>query len=99
MACTLWAAHAVLTTVVLATHGPATDANGAAREPIREEGHVVAFGSCNRQDLPQAALWDAVRSVQPGAWLWTGDAVYSKDNTLHALATALASILGILQYA
>ncbi len=41
---------------------------------------LIAFGSCNKQDLPQI-LWDDVIAVRPDAWIWLGDNIYgdSKD--------------------
>ncbi|MFQ3223875.1 MAG: alkaline phosphatase D [Lentimonas sp.] len=41
---------------------------------------VIAFGSCNRQFLPQP-LWPVIAENQPDLWIWGGDAIYgdSKD--------------------
>lgn len=35
----------------------------------------VAFGSCNRQNLPQP-LWPVIADTQPDLWIWAGDNVY-----------------------
>lgn len=40
---------------------------------------LIAFGSCRKQSLP-VPIWDAVLSLRPDAWLWTGDAVYPRGN-------------------
>jgi desulfoferrodoxin (superoxide reductase-like protein) len=40
---------------------------------------LIALGSCRKQSLP-APVWDAVLSLRPDAWLWTGDAVYPRPN-------------------
>ncbi len=41
---------------------------------------VIAFGSCNRQFLPQP-LWPVIAENQPDLWIWGGDNIYgdSKD--------------------
>ncbi|XP_062511523.1 uncharacterized protein LOC134187422 [Corticium candelabrum] len=36
----------------------------------------LAFGSCNRHDLPQP-LWDSIGKQEPDLFLWLGDAVYA----------------------
>ncbi|CAM9491909.1 unnamed protein product, partial [Hapterophycus canaliculatus] len=35
----------------------------------------LAFGSCNKQHLPQP-MWKSVEELSPDVWLWMGDAVY-----------------------
>src|SRR5690349_17060160 len=37
---------------------------------------TLAFGSCNRPNLPQP-LWSDVRALAPDAWAWLGDIVYA----------------------
>jgi alkaline phosphatase D len=37
---------------------------------------TLAFGSCNRAQLPQP-LWSDVRGLAPDAWAWLGDIVYA----------------------
>jgi len=41
---------------------------------------VIAFGSCNRQSLPQP-LWPIISKNTPDLWIWSGDNIYgdSKD--------------------
>jgi alkaline phosphatase D len=41
---------------------------------------VIAFGSCNRESLPQP-LWPVIAENQPDLWIWGGDNIYgdSKD--------------------
>ena len=46
----------------------------------------LAFGSCNKQWLPQS-FWPVI-SDKASSFLWLGDAVYSKDNTLSELLSA-----------
>ena len=59
----------------------------------------VAFGSCNRQSLPQDH-WARIHAlVRPQAFLWTGDAVYAKDNSLAALDRAYINLTSSSEYA
>ena len=36
---------------------------------------TLAFGSCNRQDMPQP-LWKPILADQPDLWIWMGDNIY-----------------------
>lgn len=44
-------------------------------ENFDEPLEVVAFGSCNRDDLPQP-LWPEIAAQDPDLWIWAGDNVY-----------------------
>ncbi|TXF88693.1 DUF1499 domain-containing protein [Neolewinella aurantiaca] len=37
---------------------------------------TIAFGSCNRQDLPQD-YWPVIGAHKPDVWLWLGDIIYA----------------------
>lgn len=37
---------------------------------------VIAFGSCNRDELPQP-VWPAVSASEPDLWIWAGDNIYA----------------------
>ncbi|MFP4156025.1 MAG: alkaline phosphatase D family protein [Opitutales bacterium] len=37
---------------------------------------TVAFGSCNRDELPQP-VWPAVEAHKPDLWIWGGDNIYA----------------------
>lgn len=37
---------------------------------------VIAFGSCNRDELPQP-LWPMIAAHQPDLWIWGGDNIYA----------------------
>lgn len=41
----------------------------------------IAFGSCNRQSLPQP-LWEVIARDQPGLWIWLGDNIYGDSNDM-----------------
>ena len=51
-----------------------------AQEPLTR----LAFGSCNRQDLPQP-LWSPILNFQPQAWIWLGDNIYGDTNDMAVL--------------
>lgn len=37
---------------------------------------VIAFGSCNRDELPQP-LWPVITKHRPDLWIWAGDNIYA----------------------
>lgn len=37
---------------------------------------VIAFGSCNRDEMPQPT-WPAVTAIKPDLWIWGGDNIYA----------------------
>ncbi|WP_259404618.1 alkaline phosphatase D family protein [Hymenobacter sp. HSC-4F20] len=39
----------------------------------------IAFGSCNRHDLPQP-LWDDIAKDKPNVWIWLGDNIYGDSD-------------------
>ncbi|UOQ71910.1 alkaline phosphatase D family protein [Hymenobacter cellulosilyticus] len=45
---------------------------------------TVAFGSCNRVELPQP-LWPAIGREKPDVWVWLGDNIYGDTNDMQAL--------------
>jgi len=51
----------------------------------------VAFGSCNRQSLPQT-FWEVIEKQHPQSFLWTGDAVYADVKGTDALDQALRNL-------
>lgn len=72
--------------------GPATvDQRTTAAENVGE-GNIVdeeiftlAFGSCNRTDLPQA-YWEVIGAQRPDVWLWLGDNVYADTDDMKEMA-------------
>ena len=61
------------------------------KEPVSEptENHFpavqrIAFGSCNKTDLPQD-LWPAIASNKPDLWIWLGDIIYADTEDMDAL--------------
>lgn len=45
---------------------------------------TIAFGSCDRQDLPQD-IWKAVAQNEPDLWIWTGDNIYGDSDDMKVL--------------
>ncbi|WP_282075747.1 alkaline phosphatase D family protein [Maribacter aquivivus] len=45
---------------------------------------VLAFGSCNRIDLPNL-LWDDILNTKPDVWVWGGDNIYADTDDMVAL--------------
>jgi alkaline phosphatase D len=45
---------------------------------------TIAFGSCNRQDLPQV-IWPAVNQNNPDVWIWLGDNIYGDSENMDVL--------------
>ena len=44
----------------------------------------IAFGSCNRQNLPQP-MWDVIAKDKPNLWLWLGDNIYGDTDDMTVL--------------
>lgn len=44
----------------------------------------LAFGSCNRHNLPNK-LWDDVIELGPDAWIWGGDIIYADTDNMERL--------------
>ena len=49
------------------------------------------------QNLPQD-FWPVIESFSPTAFLWTGDAIYARDNSLLAQQGALETLKGDSTY-
>lgn len=50
---------------------------------------TLSFGSCNRQDKPQA-YWSTILNHQPDAWIWLGDNIYGDSPDMDVLAAKYA---------
>jgi alkaline phosphatase D len=46
--------------------------------------NTIAFGSCNRVDLPQP-LWNDIIANNPDLWIWTGDIIYGDSEDMSVL--------------
>lgn len=52
---------------------------------------MLAFGSCNRQNLPQT-FWSDIAALHPSLFLWMGDAVYTKSHRIEGLKAAFQEL-------
>lgn len=59
---------------------------------------TFAFGSCNKQYLPQP-LWKGIIRDAPDLFLWTGDVVYADTEDMGKLSQIYASQLNQAEYA
>jgi alkaline phosphatase D len=50
------------------------------KEPLTK----LAFGSCNREDLPQL-LWPSITQNNPQVWVWLGDNIYGDSYDMSVL--------------
>ena len=53
---------------------------------------TIAFGSCNRQDLPQP-LWPVISQNNPQVWVWLGDNIYGDSDDMNVLAAKYRQVL------
>jgi len=51
---------------------------------------TIAFGSCNRHDLPQP-LWKPILEENPDLWIWLGDNVYGDTHDMDLLKSKYQS--------
>lgn len=58
---------------------------------------TLAFGSCNRQDLPQP-LWKPILADQPDLWIWMGDNIYGDSPNMDTLKAKYARQNGVADY-
>ena len=64
----------ILTSFILATgfQGASAKFPDDFAKPLE----VIAFGSCNRDELPQP-LWPVIAEENPDLWIWAGDNIYA----------------------
>jgi alkaline phosphatase D len=73
----------------------------ATRVPPKESPellHTIAFGSCNKVDLPQP-LFRQLTLEKPQLWIWTGDVIYGDSPDPGVLAQHYAAQLRQPEYA
>ncbi|HEX8428476.1 alkaline phosphatase D family protein [Hymenobacter sp.] len=58
--------------------------NGLAAQAQSKKELTVAFGSCNRIDLPQP-LWPVIAKDKPDVWIWLGDNIYGDTDDMAVL--------------
>jgi len=78
----------VLSTVIwigTACRKPAVQAVASVGQGMKDNVHLIAFGSCNRQNLAQD-YWDRIGSLHPDLWIWLGDNIYADTDDRAAMA-------------
>ena len=50
---------------------------------------LIAFGSCNRQNLDQS-YWRDIAGLQPDLWIWLGDNIYADTDDMEVMASMYA---------
>ena len=58
---------------------------------------TLAFGSCNRTDLPNL-LWDDILNTKPDLWVWGGDNIYADTDDMDILRAMYAEQNKIVGY-
>jgi alkaline phosphatase D len=56
----------------------------SATEAQNKKELTVAFGSCNRIDLPQP-MWPVIAKEKPDVWIWLGDNIYGDTDDMAVL--------------
>ena len=57
---------------------------GSPAEAQKKKDLTIAFGSCNRTDLPQP-LWPVIAQDKPDVWMWLGDNIYGDTDDMAVL--------------
>lgn len=57
----------------------------------------IAFGSCNKQDLPQP-LWNPILEENPDLWIWLGDNIYGDTDDMGLLKSKYDSQYNQVDY-
>ncbi|OJJ16279.1 alkaline phosphatase [marine bacterium AO1-C] len=58
---------------------------------------TIAFGSCNRQDLPQP-LWKEIIKNNPNLWIWLGDNIYGDTEDMQLMKSKYDQVLANPDY-
>lgn len=75
-------AFCILLIAMVGCKTPQATAPGGS--PNGEVKFLIAFGSCNRNDLPNQ-LWDDILVQKPDLWIWGGDNVYADTDNMEKL--------------
>lgn len=74
-----------LSIVLLIGLSAKTRAQYSDQKPITK----IAFGSCNKQDVPQP-LWNPIINDRPDLWIWMGDNIYGDSPVMDTLRAKYA---------
>ncbi len=58
---------------------------------------TIAFGSCNKLDLPNL-LWDDVLAAKPDIWIWGGDNIYADTGNIEAISSMYGELKKVAGY-
>lgn len=75
----------LISLLLLACKPTFNDGSNPIQETAFDAHLVLAFGSCNDQDLPNK-LWDDVLANKPSHWIWGGDVIYSDTDDMSLMA-------------
>ena len=70
--------------LVLLAMGACKPLQSANTQMSEDNEFIVAFGSCNKQDM-ENALWDDVLATNPDVWIWGGDIVYADTDDMEKM--------------
>ena len=79
-----------------ATQSP--DRDSATAAPESDGVFRIAFGSCNRTDLPNL-LWDDILATDPDLWIWGGDNIYADTDDAEAIRAMYREQQAVPEYA
>eukprot|EP00163_Fabomonas_tropica_P008813 TRINITY_DN18570_c0_g1_i1.p1 TRINITY_DN18570_c0_g1~~TRINITY_DN18570_c0_g1_i1.p1 ORF type:complete len:457 (-),score=71.02 TRINITY_DN18570_c0_g1_i1:251-1621(-) len=74
VACWAW----ILTLLLASLASDTVNAKVERRKAVKQKVSKIAFGSCNKHNLPQPA-WKDISEYDPDVFIWLGDVVYA-DN-------------------
>lgn len=78
--------------IIASTTLPSLGLSKSHHESLKEYPlSTIAFGSCNRQWLPQDH-WSVISEDNPDAWLWLGDNIYGDGYSLEERAKAWSEL-------
>ena len=72
----------VLTIVLISGCQPSEQS--PTETPITSEVFTIAFGSCNKEYLPQV-MWQDIIHQDPDLWIWLGDNIYGDSEVIDSL--------------
>lgn len=58
--------------------------NTENKEPVENDELVIAFGSCNRQNV-ENKLWQPILDNEASVWIWGGDVIYSDTDDMELM--------------
>ncbi len=70
----------------------ASSLNAQSEDDSSSNTFTVAFGSCNREDLPQV-MWPFINMENPDLWIWLGDNIYGDSDVMDTLIAKYDRVL------